>query len=588
MSKKEKPNPSDLKLMASTCPGVNASDNVEVLRGLIANSVNRYIAVLEGKRPVGMVCLDDVHLEDAEVTKKGFLANFRTKPKPDILVSNVMIQDPLIIEHGTETDVLFQTVFERKGEFLKQDVILVRQNGDYFGMITSNAIFRRLYGFLGRHMKELRLQKERVTFKHSQVVKVKRDLELTNQQLEASRDKALMGVKMKNSFLANMSHEIRTPMNGVFGMIDLLYDTEMDEDQEQLLSTARSSAETLMRIIDDILDFSKIEAGKVSVETMPFSLTEVVESSVALYSEAAAEKDVELTLKFEDTPPWVVGDPHRYQQVLNNLISNAIKFTDDGSVQVIVSGVCTETGNGILTEVLDSGIGIPQEKIDTLFQPFTQADDSTVRKYGGTGLGLSISKNLVELLDGTIECDSRRSGGTVFSFVLPFEHYENLESSKLSARVSEEMVCTPSVHSTRSDFSGMKVLVVEDNIVNQEVAKRFLTKLHCDVDFADNGQSALEYMRADAYDCIFMDCQMPVMDGYEATRLIRLGSVSDSGKDVFISAMTAHAMSGDRDLCLEAGMDHYFSKPFGLQDFREALVLCTEKAKELYSSHASH
>lgn len=427
-------------------------------------------------------------------------------------------------------------------------------------------------------MTELRIQKEEITLQHSQLMEGKRDLELTNQKLEIASDKAKAGERMKDTFLANMSHEIRTPMNGVFGMIDLLRDTELSSDQEHLLGTARGSAETLMRIINDILDFSKVESGQVSVENIHFKLTEIVESSVALYAESASDKEIELTLTFEDVPPWVVGDPHRYQQIPNNLISNAIKFTDDGTVEVKISGVGTSNGTGILTEVTDSGIGIPSTKIKELFKPFTQVDESTARRFGGTGLGLSICSSLVELMSGTLECDSILGEGACFSCVLPFEHYTEEEAGKIPDLVSESQLCSVKRTDKRTDFSGMKVLLVEDNMVNQEVAKRLLHKLNCEVVTAENGRVALEYLSVDSFDCVFMDCQMPLMDGYVATQEIRSARAGYTTKDIFISAMTAHAMSGDREKCIQAGMDHYFSKPFGLHDFRRALVLATEKA----------
>ena len=409
-------------------------------------------------------------------------------------------------------------------------------------------------------------------------MKVQRDLELTNEKLEMSRDQALQGVRMKNMFLANMSHEIRTPMNGVFGMIDLLYDTDLDKDQEQIVGTARSSAQTLMRIIDDVLDFSKIEAGKVSVEVMPFNIIEVVEASTSLYAESAYDKEIDLTVNFDEIPPWVIGDPHRYQQVLNNLISNAIKFTESGKVEVFLTvSLCGEE-TGILTEVKDSGIGIEPSKVRQLFDPFTQADDSHARRFGGTGLGLSICKNLCELMDGSIECDSILDHGSVFSFMLPLAAYIDASREVAVAPVSQSLRCVAPENTGRSDFSGMRVLLVEDNQVNQEVARRLLSKLNCELMIAENGQIALDHLCSDSFDCVLMDCQMPVMDGYEATAAIREGRAGTVSQDVFISAMTAHAMTGDREKCLKSGMNHYFSKPFGLQDFRRALELAWESA----------
>ncbi|MGJ8651025.1 MAG: ATP-binding protein [Opitutaceae bacterium] len=583
MSNPRKIKPTDLKLLVDRTISLDLSATLIDAYSAFKDSGFDCIAVVEGDKPVGLLRLKDLPpIPKEEQPKRGFLfSRNRKNDQPDVEISSLMLKDPLIIEYGTDIDVLFHTVFERAGQRLKEDVILVRADGSYFGLIPANAVFRLLYGFLGKHMKELRVQKEKVMLQNMQVVKVQKDLELTNDKLLISRDKALEGVRMKNIFLANMSHEIRTPMNGVFGMIDLLYDTELDHDQEQLVSTARSSAETLMRIINDILDFSKIEAGKVSVEMMPFNIKEVIESSVALYSDAATEKDIELVLTFEDLPNWVVGDPHRYQQIFNNLVSNAIKFTECGEVKITASGVVTKEGEAILTEIKDSGIGISTDKVDTIFQPFTQADESTVRKYGGTGLGLSICKDLADLLGGYIECDSQLGDGSEFSYVVPFAtyHVDGVSEEKCA---NSSKKCSSTKFSDRADFSGMKVLLVEDNIVNQEVANRFLLKLNCEVDIVENGSVALDYLAANGYDCIFMDCQMPVMDGYESTKSIRQGLAGENNKDIFIAAMTAHALSGDREKCIEHGMDHYFSKPFGLHDFRKSLILSTEKAKSVY------
>jgi len=577
--------PTDIKMLVSHKSCVSINDTLAHVAASSAASGVRYITVVEDNRPVGL--LHRIHLTDDEPESSPAKFNFFKKlirqktnaASPAKYVREVMITDPLIIEYGAETDLLFEVAFERRDERMNEDIILANEDGSYFGNIHATSVMRLLYGFLGKHMRELRKQKESLKIQHSQVVKVRRDLELTNQKLEFSRDQALEGVRMKSQFLANMSHEIRTPMNGVFGMIDLLYDTTMDDDQESLVATARSSAETLMRIINDILDYSKIEAGNVSIEKMPFNIVEIVEASASLYAETATEKELDLKVNFEDVSPWVLGDPHRYQQILNNLISNALKFTDTGSVEVFVTPVETENGIGILTEVKDTGIGISPSNIRKLFRPFTQADESHQRKYGGTGLGLSICKNLVDLLQGTMDCESDESCGTVFSFVLPFAAYNDENSETKAPSVSQTFQCNTAETGKRTDFAGMKVLLVEDNLVNQEVARRLLKKLNCKVTTAENGKIALEYLANDTFECILMDCQMPVMDGYTATRKIRQGAVGPEAQNIFISAVTAHVMMGEREKCLKSGMDHYFSKPFGLKDFRQALELASQKSR---------
>lgn len=578
----QKIKPTDLKLLVTHKSSVPLDITSRGLAMLLVKSSASYFTVLDGKRPVGLIRRDAL-VEMAQFEeRKGPLMLWRRiqskRSKGGLWAERIkggMKDDSLIVEHGAEPDVVFDVVFNRSDECLEDDVILTNWDGSYFGNIGFNALMRLLHGFLGKHMRELRVQKETLSIQHGQVVKVRRDLELTNEKLQVSRDQALEGVRMKNIFLANMSHEIRTPMNGVFGMIDLLYDTPLDDDQEQFVSTARSSAQTLMRIIDDILDFSKIEAGKMSVELMPFNIIEIVESSASLFSEAATDKDILLAVNFDDVPAWVIGDPHRYQQILNNLVSNAIKFTQGGKVEIFLTVASCGEGAGVLTEVKDTGIGITPTAVTKLFEPFTQADDSHTREYGGTGLGLSICKNLCELLDGSIDCDSEVSKGTTFSFVLPLKAYD--DGGRSANPISQKMVCNSEVKHTRKDYNGMRVLLVEDNLVNQEVARRVLNKLKCEVVIAENGQVGIEHLNNGRFDCVFMDCQMPVMDGYEATAQIRKGKAGVRSRDVFISAMTAHALSGDQQKCLEIGMDHYISKPFVLHDFCGALDMAIEK-----------
>ncbi|MEM7790839.1 MAG: ATP-binding protein [Verrucomicrobiota bacterium] len=576
--------PTDLKMLVCHRLSIPIDADMEALYELSEQNDSRYFAVLRGEVPVGLVRRAE-RPPAAEPAKRGL---FQKKSKseeaaPTTLSEDLIISDPLIIEYGTELDVVFDSAFTRSDARLNEHVILANHDGSYFGLISSTAITRLMHGFVGKHMQELRVQKERIALQHSQVIKVKRDLELTNEKLAISRDQALEGVRMKSQFLANMSHEIRTPMNGVFGMIDLLYDTNLDEEQDQLVTTALSSAETLMRIINDILDFSKIEAGKFTVESMPFNLTEVVESSAALYAESASEKEIDLIVNFDDTPAWVLGDPHRYQQILNNLISNAVKFTDAGMIEVYLTTVEYHDGPAILTEVSDNGIGIPPNKTADLFEPFTQVDGSHVRKYGGTGLGLSICKSLVDILGGEIEHDSPASGGSTFSFVIPFPPHLEEGVQKAHEPIKQKLKCTPEVKGNRKDYSGIHVLLVEDNIVNQQLARRLLLKLNCKVSIADNGKTALEYLRNDTFDCIFMDCQMPVMDGYVATQEIRKGNAGVRCKDIFITAVTAHAMSGDREKCLNVGMNHYFSKPFVFADFRNALELSLQQREVIFA-----
>ncbi|MCD9013988.1 hybrid sensor histidine kinase/response regulator [Parachryseolinea silvisoli] len=388
------------------------------------------------------------------------------------------------------------------------------------------------------------------------------DRKLFEQEMMRARELAENSMKVKEIFLANMSHEIRTPMNAILGFTRLLFETPLTAEQKSYIDAIHFSGENLLVIINDILDLSKIQSGKTTLEKSVFNIRELVNGIVGLLRPKALEKGISLTsIVHHPVPTTIKGDPVRLNQILTNLISNGIKFTEKGGVTLEINSSAPKKHQCILEfKVRDTGIGIPADKHATIFESFVQASSDTTKKYGGTGLGLAIVKNLVELQDGKISLSSTDGHGSTFTVHLPCEEVtqENKQHQSSPLRTS------PAVESLEQ-LIGAEILVVEDNPLNQMLARKVLQKAGCNVDIASNGLQALERIKMKQYEVILMDIQMPEMDGFETTRHVRT-QLQPPVSEVPIIAMTAHAFGSDVAKCLAVGMNDYISKPFKADD----------------------
>ena len=380
------------------------------------------------------------------------------------------------------------------------------------------------------------------------------EFEAKNEELETMAEKAARLAETKGAFLATMSHEIRTPVNGILGTSELLLESNLDSDQAELAQTINVSADTLLALINDILDFSKLEANKVEFEEVSIELERWMRETLEMVRRGRPKDQVHISGWVDpELPSHILGDPVRLRQILLNLASNAVKFTEEGSVEVQIG----RQGELLRLEVRDTGIGMRPEVVDKLFTPFTQADASTTRRFGGTGLGLAISKRLIDGMGGTVDVRSEVGAGSLFTVHLPLRVAYGSEDESREA---------PDFLPEQFD---LRILVADDSSVNRMVARRMFAKLGCEVDLAANGREAIERIRATRYDVVFMDMQMPELDGLEATRQI----LSDQTvSPPAIVALSANAFAEDRQRCREVGMVDFVAKPVRILDLRTALA----------------
>lgn len=447
----------------------------------------------------------------------------------------------------TQLEELKHSNLYEKGKIIDKETRLIKKSGEAIDCLYSGEIMQ-----LGSE-----------TFLLSVAVDIT-EKKNAERELILAKEKAESASILKGQFLANMSHEIRTPLHAIMGYLKLLSFTPLSEEQKEYFNGANTSSTILLALIEDILDLSKIESGKIHFESISFSLYKLIDDCVKINYPKINEKALTLQVDYpRQMPQFLLGDPHRIMQVLNNLLSNAIKFTKEGAISISVNVISKADSDTpyYTVSVKDTGIGISEKAMKVIFDNFVQADLSTKREYGGTGLGLSISKQLIELMDGTFTAISEEGKGATFSFSLPLHKAIRLEENLKESNISVE-----NLH----DLKPIKILLVEDHPVNQKIFEAVLKKYGLKTDVASNGKEAVESLLTKPYDIIFMDCYMPIMDGFEATRHIREMPLDPQP---LIVAMTASAMEEDKMKCLEVGMNDYISKPIDFDKIFDVLYL---------------
>ena len=460
------------------------------------------------------------------------------------------------VQQHQEKERLVVLVAERTHE-IEQELFTRRKVEQE--LLLANLNLNKSQTAMMKVLEDLKAENEERKKAEAEIIKAKEEAEAAN--------------AAQSQFLANMSHEIRTPMNGVMGMLQLMQMTELTEEQKEYIRVSQTSSDALLVVINDILDYSKIGAGKMELEKTAFNLGTVINDAVSLFKLSAQKKGLIIEVSIErDVPDNLIGDPFRLRQILSNLMGNAVKFTNEGQIDISIRKIEERSNRKIKLEfvVKDTGIGIPPDKTDVLFKSFSQVDNSNTRKYGGTGLGLTISKSLVELMAGEIWVESREGEGSSFYFTCILE-MAGVEKGPTEPSEEKQV--------EYQKENELRLLLTEDDAVSRMVVEQFARRKGWKVTLAENGKEAVDMFQRMSFDAILMDVQMPVIDGYSATGIIRQKETLINRRTPIIG-MTAYALKGDKGKCLEAGMDDYISKPVNIDEFYATVELWTRNNKK--------
>jgi PAS domain S-box-containing protein len=495
----------------------------------LKESNKRFFKVFD-KNPVSMA-LSNIETERIEYVNETFLETFGFTREE--VIGKTKVELGITSAEEREKNIV---LMKREGAVRSVQGIVSKKNGEQLWVLTSLEV----------------VDFNKDSFILSSIFNIDQRKKMEEEIIQA-KEKAEQAVIAKNSFLANMSHEIRTPMNAIIGYTDLLAQSNLDEEQAEHVSYVKQAGTNLLYIINDILDFSKIESGKIALESAPFNLKQMLKGIYNLLNVRATEKKLDYNFFLDASlPEYVLGDSVRLNQILVNLIGNAIKFTSKGEVTVSVKKVSEDSSSYKLKfTVLDTGMGIPASKVDLIFERFAQANTETTRKFGGTGLGLSIAKNLVELQGGEMHLKSELEKGSEFWFELSYKKVDTLAIEPLKKSFIPQKI-----------LHNIRILLCEDNVLNQKLAKRVIAKFGFEIDIAENGKIGIEKLKEEKYDIVLMDLQMPEMDGYQTVLAIR----NELNLQIPIIAMTAHSLVGEKEKCLEIGMNDYIGKPFSQEE----------------------